>query len=78
MTAPSRTEPVIPTQRQVPGAAVYAVVQFDGEQVRDVIVAFEDARAATRFATANRLAHYTVVPIAFHIDDRPTGRPGLR
>jgi hypothetical protein len=54
-------------------------VQFDGERIRDVVVAFDDAPAATRFAKANRLRDYTVAPIQFHIGDpHDLGDPGHR
>lgn len=70
MTAPLRmSSPGTPAGRPALSAPVYAVVQFDGEQVRDVVVAFEDAPAATHFAAANNVTQYTVAPIEFHIGD---------
>jgi hypothetical protein len=48
---------------------VYAVIQFDGadRRVTEVVVAFENAPAADRFATDSGLADYTVAPIGFHV-----------
>ncbi len=80
MVAPLRSSPTVPsTGRRFLSAPVYAVVQFDGEQVCDVVVAFEDAPAANRYATDKRLTDYVIAPIGFHVDDPyPMENPGLR
>ncbi|MGF7236548.1 MAG: hypothetical protein ACQSGP_16540 [Frankia sp.] len=80
MVAAPRTSPTVtsPGRRSL-SAPVYAVVQFDGEQVCDVVVAFEDAPAADRYATDNRLTDYVVAPIGFRADDPyPTDNRGRR
>lgn len=72
---------VIPPPRLPVDAPVYAVVEFSGpeRQVKAVVVAFENAPAADRYAVERGLADYTVAPIGFHIDP-PIGRtgPGFR
>jgi hypothetical protein len=64
---------VAPPTKPPVGAAVYAVIHFDGSErrVAEVVVAFEDALAADRYATENGLVDYTVAPIGFHLGERP-------